>query len=74
VVELPAGLGAWLPGLLLGLARAVAVAAVTWWWAFHCTRDLDTVGNRTLYRLGLWMFWLQAVMWWLQRFGVIDGG
>lgn len=67
------GLEAWLPGLLLGLTKAATVAVVTWWWAFRCTRDLDAVENRTLYRLGLWAFWLQAMTWWLERLGWIDG-
>lgn len=65
-------LPAWLP-LGLGLAKATGVAAVCWWWAFRCTPDLDGVRNRGLYRLGLWMFWLQAVTWWLRWLGWIDG-
>lgn len=74
VVELPASLVDWLPDLLLGLGKGAAGAAVCWWWAFRCTPDLDGVENRTLYRLGLWCFWLQAAMWWLRWLEGIDGG
>lgn len=62
----------WSHWVTLQAVRA-GLAAVTWWWTFRRTPDLDDVPNRTIYRLGLWVVWLNAIDWWLRWMGVLHG-
>lgn len=53
------------------LALGLGVLAVGWWLAFRRTHDLDEVERRLLYRLALLCFWVYALTWWLEWFGVL---